>query len=67
MMRTGMSDVQSRIWRLLRGEIGKGIWDVQLGIEIQPRMRIVRRLRMNSLRIVGIRMGVDRIRVVDHV
>jgi len=53
-----MGEIQSRIRRMLR-EIGEGIWDIQLGIEIQPRMRIVRRLRMNCLRIVGIRIRVD--------
>ena len=66
MMRAGIGDIQSRIWRLMR-EIGKGIRDIQLGIDIQSSMRMVRRLRIDSLRIVGIRMRVDRIRIVDHV
>jgi len=66
MMRTGIGNVQSRIRGLVR-EIGKGIRNIQLSVDIQPSMRIVRRVRVDSLRVVGIRMRVDRIRVVDHV
>jgi hypothetical protein len=66
MMRAGIGNVQSRIRRLVR-EIGKGIMNIQLSVDIQPSMRIVRRLRVDSLRVVGIRMRVDRIRVVDYV
>jgi hypothetical protein len=66
MMRARVGNVQSRIRRLVR-EIGEGIRNVQLGVDIQPRMRIVRRLRVDSLRVVGIRMRVDRIRGGDHV
>ena len=66
MMRTGIGNVQGRIRGLMR-ESGKGIWDIQLSVDIQPSMGIVRRLRIDSLRVVGIRMRVDRIRVVDHV
>jgi hypothetical protein len=66
MMRARVGSVQSRIWRLVR-EIGKGMRNIQLGIDIQPSMRIVQRLRVDSLRVVGIRMRVDRIRGGDHV